>query len=287
MKTHFKNLFIPHGENGFHPHIFHRKRIVFYALFLLAVKAFLVSMIMFVPMDVYSSPIFLEEERDRILELVNQEREKVEIEGLNENDKLNESSALKVEDMVKGEYFSHHGPNGEDLKHYIDAAGYKYILAGENLAVGFYDPQDIIDAWVASPSHYENIVENQYEDTGLSVQAGVYKGKQTFYVANHFGDPLEDDFHGTAKIDFNGLVLSEEISKPGFYAKAKYYLAKNTSFEPLKNIFKAGNGLNLFFLIVFSIAFVLNIAIEIKTQHIHVIRDAIMLIALILLLYLV
>jgi hypothetical protein len=216
----------------------------------------MVLMIMFVPMDVYSSPIFLEEEQDRVLELINAERQDYGVEALVLHDKLIKSSVMKTTDMIEEQYFGHISPSGQSLKTYIDDVGYEYALAGENLAVGFYNARDVVEAWLSSPKHHENITEGIFIDTGLSVMAGEYQGRQTFYFANHFGSPRSSlPFAGE---NSSGIILGEKISSPGFYAQTKYYLAKNTDFEPIKNVFLAGDTLNLFFLILFGTVFDLD-----------------------------
>ncbi len=285
MKRHLKNLFIPHHGNGFHPHLFHRKRLIGYGLSLAFIKVFLVSLVLFVPMDVYSSPVFLQEEKMRIIELINEKRDELGVPKVDIHDKLNRSSYAKAKDMSAESYFSHKGPNGESLKGYLDYVGYDFILAGENLAVGFYNAQDIVDAWVDSPSHYENLIEEGYQDTGLAVHSGVYKNKQTFFVVSHYGQPVDGNWHSSATSNEGSYVLGEEISKPGFYAKTKYYLAKNTFFEPIKKVVDTSNILSLIFIIIFGVTFMLNIIVEYKTQHIHVIRDSALLIIMLFILY--
>lgn len=51
----------------------------------------------------------------------------------------------------------------------LEASGYNYTEAGENLAEGNYGSESIVQAWIESPTHYENIIRSDYTETGIAI----------------------------------------------------------------------------------------------------------------------
>ncbi len=70
------------------------------------------------------------------------------------------------------------------------SSGYQYEFAGENLAKNFIFSQAVVDAWMASPSHRENILRNDYTEVGYAIVNGVLNGEETTLVVQMFGKPL-------------------------------------------------------------------------------------------------
>ena len=106
-----------------------------------------------------------------------------------ENEELDKAAQAKAEDMAAKGYFSHVGPTGEEPWTWIERAGYDYVYAGENLAVRFNESKDVVDAWMASPTHRENIVKPQYREIGVGIAEGTYKGAPATFVVQYFGSP--------------------------------------------------------------------------------------------------
>ena len=109
--------------------------------------------------------------------------------SLKENEALDAAAQAKADDMARRGYFSHMGPDGESPWTWIAGAGYDYVFAGENLAVRFNDSKDVVDAWMASPAHRANIVKPQYQDIGVGLAEGTYKGGPATFVVQYFASP--------------------------------------------------------------------------------------------------
>ena len=60
------------------------------------------------------------------------------------NTKLNSAAQTKANDMVARNYWSHTTPDGKEPWTFIDATGYAYQKAGENLAYGFDSSADTV-----------------------------------------------------------------------------------------------------------------------------------------------
>jgi len=124
-----------------------------------------------------------------ILEGVNKQRLANLLPVLTLNSQLNKAAELKATDMVKNGYFNHNSPDGLTPWHWFDEAGYNFIYAGENLAADFHSPEDIIQAWMDSPSHRQNILDNHFNETGLALIQGSYNGHSSLFVVQMFGQP--------------------------------------------------------------------------------------------------
>lgn len=106
------------------------------------------------------------------------------------NEKLNFSAQKKLEDIFNKQYFEHISPSGIGVGDLANEVSYEYITIGENLALGnFSNDQALVDAWMASPGHRKNILNNHYSEIGVAVKEGVYEGKKVWVSVQHFGLP--------------------------------------------------------------------------------------------------
>ena len=104
-----------------------------------------------------------------LLNLVNQDRQAHGLPGLSDNPVLNLAALAKAQDMFEKNYFAHTSPDGVSPWHWFKAVGYNYTYAGENLAEGFTNPDDLEKSWMNSPSHRANILSPFYSEVGLAV----------------------------------------------------------------------------------------------------------------------
>lgn len=124
-----------------------------------------------------------------LVDLANDDRAARELNGLRINPKLVAAAQLKANDMAAKGYFSHTTPEGYDSWHWFRIVGYDYSYAGENLAVDFSESNDVERAWMSSPTHRDNILNGNYTEIGIATAKGVYKGRETIFVAQMFGRP--------------------------------------------------------------------------------------------------
>lgn len=136
-----------------------------------------------------------EEVRHEIITLVNAERIKNGLNPLKENTLLNKSAELKAKDMIERDYWSHNSPEDVETWVFFKKVGYPYTEAGENQAKNFYDVNNIVNGWMLSSTHKENILKSVYEETGVGV---VYPTKDSYLfnrgslvVVQHFGTQMK------------------------------------------------------------------------------------------------
>ena len=106
---------------------------------------------------------------DDILRLVNQDRRNHGLSDLQINPVLNLAALAKADDMLNKNYFAHVSPDGTVPWHWFQYLGYQYTYAGENLASGFSNPNELENSWMQSPSHRANILSPFYSDLGLAI----------------------------------------------------------------------------------------------------------------------
>ncbi len=104
----------------------------------------------------------------KVIELVNKEREKAGLSILKNDSKLTQLSVIKGNDMFKRNYFDHYSP----LYGYAwDMAGifdYSFTSIGENIAKNYTSPESVVQAWLKSPSHKANMMNENYTNIGVS-----------------------------------------------------------------------------------------------------------------------
>jgi uncharacterized protein YkwD len=84
-------------------------------------------------------------------------------------------AAKHARDMVSRHYFAHVSPSGKDHMDRIAATGYQPSVgcwtAGENLfySTGPSTPRQMLNAWMKSPAHRQNILRGGWRGFGLGV----------------------------------------------------------------------------------------------------------------------
>jgi uncharacterized protein YkwD len=127
----------------------------------------------------------------QLLAFVNAKRQEMGIAPLIVHPALEQAAAQKAAHMVERGYWDHSDPSsGVTPWQFIDAAGYRYAKAGENLARDFEDSQLVVDAWMASPSHKANMLEREYTHTGIGIAYGILDEKPTVLVVQLMATPL-------------------------------------------------------------------------------------------------
>ncbi len=137
---------------------------------------------------VYASPISASE-------LIAQTNEERVAEGLPElvpNHMLTQAAQRKALDMLKQGYFAHTTPAGKPFYHWIEEERYNYLYAGENLAIDFETTEGVLKAWMNSPLHKANIVNEHYTDIGMVAVRGEWQDHETTVVVQMFGSLLLD-----------------------------------------------------------------------------------------------
>jgi uncharacterized protein YkwD len=125
-----------------------------------------------------------------ILTYTNQERGKVSLSPLSPNQTLDQVASLRADDLFNNQYFDHASPDGKSVSDLISQVGYSYLLIGENLALGnFGNAKNIVSAWMDSPGHRANILNDRYKELGVAVKSGTFNGDDVIIAVQIFGLP--------------------------------------------------------------------------------------------------
>ena len=102
-----------------------------------------------------------------VIRLVNQIRKQNGLKELQTDWQLSRVARYKSEDMKKNNYFSHTSPTYGSPFDMMKAFGISYKGAGENIAKGQKTPQAVVNAWMNSSGHRENILKASYTHIGV------------------------------------------------------------------------------------------------------------------------
>lgn len=204
-----RKILIPGKHNSWRPHVFRHQALSLYSIGLL-LSQFSFGLILYPPVatntEVLDSQIFT---------AVNQERIEAGVSPLAENTFLEAAATAKMNDMFVKGYWDHTAPDGIKAWFFIDQTGYQYSIAGENLARGFTSAASMTAAWMKSPTHRANILNQVYLDTGIAVGNGIIDGKLTTIAVQLFGNPspaLADN--KTLIAGEKSSILAPDISNP-------------------------------------------------------------------------
>ncbi|KAG1704590.1 hypothetical protein DVH05_005520 [Phytophthora capsici] len=115
-----------------------------------------------------------------MLTAVNQERAKQGVPSLCMNKKLQAAAQRHSDDMAKNNFMAHDGHDGSTMSQRITEAGYEWDSVAENVAAGQEEVQSVMESWMTSPGHRENIMNPDYTMFGTAFaynkdsQYGIY-----------------------------------------------------------------------------------------------------------------
>jgi uncharacterized protein YkwD len=138
--------------------------------------------------------------RELILCLHNERRGERGLPALGYEARLELAARRHAQDMVKRRYFAHESPEGTGPDRRALLAGYpaQHYSSGENLAWGTgreSSPVEIVDGWMHSPGHRENILRTAFTELGVGVVTGVPEATESplpgaTYAVSFGGPPL-------------------------------------------------------------------------------------------------
>lgn len=120
-----------------------------------------------------------------MLKRVNAERAKHGVAPLTLDSTLVEMSRIRAEELSRYYNSNHKRPDGREWYTILDTLKgtglEKWHDAGENIAYG-QSPSEIMDDWIASPGHYQNMLKSAYTHVGF----GCYNKNGVMYWEQMF-----------------------------------------------------------------------------------------------------
>ncbi|MBP3542673.1 MAG: hypothetical protein J6J86_00435 [Lachnospiraceae bacterium] len=101
----------------------------------------------------------------QVIDLVNIERAREGLKPLTYDAAIEQAALVRAKEIQTS--FSHTRPNGSSFSTALKEAGVNYRRAGENIAWGQRTPEEVVNAWMNSPSHRANIMNANYGRIGV------------------------------------------------------------------------------------------------------------------------
>ena len=289
---------IPHEHNNNYPHIVRPRALITYSAALIILKLF-VTGILFVTIPTQG---FLSQEIiNRVYALTNQSRLENGVETLALNPSLVEAAEFKAQDMVAKGYFSHYTPEGNPPWYFIDRNKYPYTIAGENLAMNFTNANTVHNAFLASPSHRKNILDERFTEVGFAVAHGNINGVETQVLVEFFGkrpeivtpppaviatpEPgAEEPRPVTTFQEESPAAVAGATQEADMFQYSNELLVFATAAEQetfAVTLYRWSNYLFMFFLAFLLVSLTVNVIVHIRIQHGHLVVQTLLVILLV------
>ena len=108
---------------------------------------------------------FISDYEREVVRLVNIERNNRGLSSLTISDKLSKAADVRAVEIV--DKFDHERPNGSRASTAAKEVGYNYTTFGENIAAGYPSPQEVVEGWMNSEGHRNNILNAAYTQIGV------------------------------------------------------------------------------------------------------------------------
>jgi hypothetical protein len=254
----FKDLFWPYEKNNYKARLLHPSSLVILKVFFVIFQVALLIYPTNMPVALaYTGNI----SADEVIKLTNEARQEKGLLPLRKNEVLTEAALAKGTDMFARGYWAHNAPDGTEPWQFLIQAGYQYKYAGENLARDFSNAKDVVAAWLASPSHRENLLSSRYEDIGVAVIEGELNGVKTTIVVQFFGTQLQ------TKEIVSALSTTQSPNQQKEVLQAQNFsLNKQASLKEISP-FELSRNLAIFIVLLLIVLFVIDI-IVVKVKRI-------------------
>lgn len=131
--------------------------------------------------------ITVKNQESEVVRLVNVQRTKAGLQPLTQNWELSRVARYKSQDMIDKGYFNHTSPTYGSPFKMMESFGIRFSAAGENIAMGQQSPTEVMNAWMNSPGHRNNIMSPSFTQIGV----GLAKDKNgRMYWTQMFIKPL-------------------------------------------------------------------------------------------------
>ena len=104
----------------------------------------------------------------KVIELANLQRTRAGCGVVRYDERLRTAARNHSIDMARHERMDHTGSDGSSFVDRAERAGYEGAM-GENIAMGYGTPDEVMDAWMKSKGHRDNILNCEAEAVGIGL----------------------------------------------------------------------------------------------------------------------
>ena len=124
----------------------------------------------------YIDNLKLTEEEQEFLNIINSKRKDGGLEELKIDNTVQNIARLKAQDLERNNYFSHTSPSYGMIDDMLNSYGVSYTNVQENIA-GNQNLSGAVEAWMNSENHKSNIMNKDFNYTGVAVVESSTYGK--------------------------------------------------------------------------------------------------------------
>ena len=151
-------------------------------------------------------------EEEALITFSNKQREQHGLAALKASGKLFEAARKHSANMAKQQILSH-TLGKKSVEDRVRKGGYKYFTVGENIGWNEPSPEAMVDAWMNSPGHRENILNKNFTEIGVAI---VKDDQDQPYYTQVFGRPQSDGATAQAKFTIiNKSTDAIRVQLPG------------------------------------------------------------------------
>jgi|UPI0003A02E5D uncharacterized protein YkwD len=125
--------------------------------------------------------------QQQVLALINLNRRRHGCDAVSLDRRLIDAANEHAYDMARHDYFAHESRNGDGAGDRVSEAGYRWKRYGENIARGVDSAYEVVDGWMHSPEHRENILDCRLDQMGVGLAIA---GDHTPYWVQDFATPM-------------------------------------------------------------------------------------------------
>lgn len=152
-----------------------------------------------------------------IIEVINSERRKLNIEELKPDESLMQAAQIKAEDMARRKYISNMDPENNSTWELVKENNYNYFIIGENLILTDLRSKDIVlNQMKINSVHKDNLLNQSFDDVGIGLaRYGKYKENDNLYIvvglfANKENNTNSEDIQKT--IPAGEIILKKDLA---------------------------------------------------------------------------
>ncbi len=160
---------------------------------------------------------------DEFVSLLNQKRRENGLSELKYQPKLERSAQYRAEVMLKYNELDSNAPHsGYSMKDAMNDAGYSNIVYGEFPMIGYYNAEELYDAFMEQPGASEFLLNKDYDEIGVSTFVGELNNCPVQVVVQHLAGYVPPDYSQSEISSWeDGLSRLEKI-QPGWEQLKSY-----------------------------------------------------------------
>lgn len=151
------------------------------------------------------------------LDLLNKERSKNQLKPLLLQSKLSASAQKRAQIMLEYDDLSFEATrSGYTMQKAMREVGYSNVVYGEFPIIGYYDAQELFDAFMENPNAKSFLLNENYEEIGVSTFVGKMNGCPVQVVVQHLAGYQPPNYKSTDINSWRNALNKLEDVKPGW-----------------------------------------------------------------------